>query len=180
MLNAYRRATLTALAVLALLALSIGSASAHAKFKSSTPAAGSSVASAPTTVTVTFDNHDPLQAEGSVLKVTDAAGAAADIGDTTLDKNDADRKTLAVSLKSGLGNGTYTVNWTAVSSGDGSTAEGSFTFNVGEALAGTPQQLPRTSDGGDTLPWLIVCGSVLLIGLGLALRYRTSRGASHS
>ena len=175
MFKAFRRPMLTVMSVITLLVLSVGSASAHADFKSSVPAADSTVATMPAQVTVSFENHDALQADGSILKVSDAAGNVVDMGDTTLDKADPDRKTLAVSLKSGLGNGTYTVNWTAVSSGDGSKAEGNFKFSVGQATAAAPQQLPRTG-GADTLLAALPVG-VLLLGLGLVLRLRTARGA---
>ncbi len=105
--------------------------------------------------------------------MTDAAGASVDQGDTALDKSDANRLTLVVSLKSGLGNGTYTVAWKAASSSDGSVAEGTFKFSVG-ATASAPAQLPRTG-AGDSLPGVLLFASTLLLGLGLTLRFRIAR-----
>jgi copper transport protein len=162
-------------AVLGLLLMAGGVASAHAKLASSVPAAGSTVASAPGKVVAVFDNHDALQADGSLLKVTDASGAQVDMGDTTLDKADPDRKTLTVSLKSGLPNGVYTVAWTAVSSGDGSQEEGQFSFTVGSpsTTGAAPTQLPTTGDGG-TLPLgMLLAGASLLAGAGALMRRRS-------
>jgi methionine-rich copper-binding protein CopC len=168
------------LAAFALIVVHPGLASAHAKLKSSVPAAGSTVKVAPATVSVVFDNHDPINPT-SVLRVTDATGAQVDMGDTALDKSDADRKTVVVSLKSGLPNGEYTVNWTAKwtsasESGEG-TEEGSFKFSVSSsapAAPAAPQQLPQTG-AGDSLPAALVPAAGLLIGLGLTLRARLRR-----
>lgn len=162
------------LMVVALMLLSAGIASAHAEFKSAIPAPDSTVNKAPDKVVAVFENHAALQADGSALKVTDASGTVVDMGDMTLDKSDADRKTLTVSLKSGLGNGTYTVAWAAASSSDGSIEEGSFKFSIG-AVASAPATLPATG-AGDVLPLEVVllgaCGSLLV---GLTLRRRLSR-----
>lgn len=167
------------LAALALVFAGTGTAFAHAKLASSVPAADSTVATAPATVVAVFENHDALVAEGSSLKVTDASGASVDMGDSSLDRNDPDRKTLVVSLKSGLPNGVYTVSWTAVSSGDGSTAEGTFTFTVSSggtaasAPTSAPANLPRT--GGEELPTGAIIGGALLVGLGFVARRRAAR-----
>lgn len=146
---------------------------AHGKLKSSIPAAGSTVTSAPTRVVAVFDNHDPLKAESSVLRVTDANGASVDMSDTALDKADAERKTLTVSLKNGLGNGTYTVNWTAVSSGDNSSEQGDFAFTINtDALPSAA--LPATS--GESLPWsMVLLGGVVLLMIGLCARRKAIR-----
>jgi methionine-rich copper-binding protein CopC len=173
----HQRLTIAArvIAVLGLLLMAGGVASAHAKLKSSVPAAGSTVASAPSRVVAAFDNHDALSADGSVLKVTDASGAQVDQGDTALDKSDPDRKTLAVSLKSGLGQGVYNVAWTAVSEGDGSSEDGQFSFTVGAASSASaaPTQLPTTGDG-DALPvGLLLAGASLLATAGVLMRRRS-------
>lgn len=166
----YRSRFLTWGSILTLVLLTVGVASAHPKFKSSVPAPDSTVTAAPTQVTVTVTNHDPLKAEGSLLKVTDSKGTVVDLGDTALDKNDPDRKTLVVSLKSGLANGTYTVHWKAISSGDDSVGEGDFVFGVGEAPT-RPGRLPSTSDGA-ALPWMLLPAALLLIAWGALVRSR--------
>lgn len=159
------------LMVVALMLLSAGIASAHADYKSSIPAADSTVATAPDKVVVVFTEE--LKADGNELKVTDAGGAVVDKGDTTLDKSDADRTTVFVSLKSGLGNGSYTVNWKNAST-DGHTEAGSFKFSVG-TVASPPAQLPTTG-AADILPLeaiLVGAGGFLLAGM--TLRRRLSR-----
>jgi methionine-rich copper-binding protein CopC len=154
----------------ALMLLSAGIVSAHADLKTSTPAAGSTVATAPDKVVAVFT--EALKAEGNELKVTDASGAVVDLGDTTLDKSDADRTTLFVSLKSGLGNGSYTVNWKNAST-DGHTEAGSFTFTIGTATA-APAQLPTTG-AADTLPLMLLVGGGMCLMVGLMVRRRSSR-----
>jgi len=170
-----RRWPIVAIALIALMLAGAGIASAHAKLKSSVPAAGSSVATAPATVVAVFDNHDALQANGSLLKVTDASGAAVDKGDTALDKADADRKTLVVSLNDGLGNGTYTVAWTATSEGDGSKEEGSFTFTVGAASTSAPATLPATGAGDVGSLAALLVAAVAAVAAGALVRRRSAR-----
>jgi methionine-rich copper-binding protein CopC len=174
MTRALRTPRSLALVLALLLALmSAGLVSAHAKLKSSIPAADSTVATAPRTVVAAFDNHDPLNAAGSLLKVADASGAQVDLGDTALDKSDVERKTLVVSLKDGLAGGTYTVSWTAASEGDGSTAQGSFKFSVGEAAApAAPANLPTTGGGGALPLAAVLAAAALLFGAGATLRRR--------
>lgn len=149
---------------------SAGEVSAHAHLKSSNPAAGSTISAAPSIVTATFDNHDPLAAEGSSLVVTNAAGERVDNGDTALDKSDADRKTLTVSLKSGLGDGVYTVKWTAVSQGDGSSESGEFNFTVSSnaSTSAPAANLPQTGAAEDGfLVGVLFALVALTLGFGL-------------
>jgi methionine-rich copper-binding protein CopC len=159
------------LGMLALALFSAGVVSAHADLKSSVPAANATLDKAPDKVVAVFT--ESLKEEGNELKVTDASGAVVDMGDTTLDKSDAERTTLVVSLKSGLGNGSYTVNWKNASA-DGHTEAGSFSFSVGAAVA-APAQLPTTG-AGDALPLAtLLIGAGMCLMLGLMLRRRTSR-----
>jgi Uncharacterized protein, homolog of Cu resistance protein CopC len=154
---------------------SVNEASAHAHLKSSNPAAGSTISAAPSVVTASFDNHDPLVAEGSSLVVTNAAGEQVDNGDTALDKSDPDRKTLTVSLKSGLGDGVYTVKWTAVSDGDGSTASGEFNFTVSSNASASTNasaptaNLPQTGAAEDGF-LAAVLFAIVALTLGFGLR----------
>ena len=148
--------------------------SAHAKLKSSVPAAGSTVNAAPKTVVAVFDNHDELKAEGSLLRITDTGGKSVDMGDSALDRSDAERKTLKISLQTGLADGTYTVTWMAVSSADNSSAQGSFMFTVATG-APTPPTLPAT--GSEESPAVVVLLGVvmmLLIG-GMSIRRKAIR-----
>lgn len=168
----FNRTVMALLASVLFLALSASNVSAHGKFKSSNPAPNSTIAAAPAQVVVSFDNHDPLDISGSKLVVTDASGAVVDLGDSALDKNDADRLTLVVSLKSGLGDGVYTVNWTALSEGDGSKEEGHFSFTVkadAPATTAAPTSMPQTG-AADSLPFLAVVIAVLMIAAGVVTR----------
>jgi methionine-rich copper-binding protein CopC len=154
------------LAMLTALMITGGSVSAHAEYESSVPAADSTVATAPTQVVVKFSEE--LTAEGNELAVTDAAGARVDTGGTTLDKSDADRKTLVVALKAGLANGTYKVAWKN-SSTDGHSEEGSFNFSIGTATS-APATLPNTSSGDSTPLVLFLVSALAMIGAGLVMR----------
>lgn len=162
-------------ALIAAFVVGIGVASAHAEYVSSLPAAGASVATAPTTVKVTFSEE--LNAQGNELKVT-TGGAVVDMGNTALDKSDADRKTVIVSLKTGLKDGVYTVNWKN-SSADGHSEEGSFTFTVGTATAPAtsapaPSNLPQTG-AGERLPWFVVAIAAVFLGVGMIARRFATR-----
>src|SRR5207248_4769705 len=121
-----------ALAVLAgaglLGALSILPALAHAHYASSDPAAGATVTVAPKQVKLVFD-EEPSPSK-STLMVLDPSGARADAGDGKVDQSDPDRKTMIVSLKSGLGNGVYTVKYHTATEDDNGIVDGSFRFGV--------------------------------------------------
>jgi methionine-rich copper-binding protein CopC len=101
-------------------------ASAHAQLRSSTPAAGGVVATAPTEVLVNF--NEPLEPSFSTVVVRDAVGKRVDKADAHLDPND--RKTMHVSV-SPLSNGIYIVEWRALTT-DTHRTEGAFIFRVGE------------------------------------------------
>lgn len=143
-------------------AVPVDRALAHANYVSSTPAADARLSSAPRTVSVVLSEE--LTGD-STITVVDATGATVDQGDGKIDTGDAERKTLVVSLKSGLGDGVYTVQWSAASV-DGHTEPGSFSFTVG-----TPATtLPATGAGDQgLLPMLIVLALVVL-GSGILLR----------
>lgn len=149
------------------------SVEAHAKLASSNPAAGSTLPTAPATVSLVFTNHDALATEGSMVTVVDANGVSVDTGDSRLDTSDAERKTLVVSLNERLPDGIYTVKWTAVSSADNSSASGEFQFGVGAATV----LLPATGTApSDVIGW-IAPGALMLCGLGLLLVRRSMRSA---
>lgn len=176
--------------------LSVRGVSAHADLVSSVPAAGSTVATAPTKVTAVFDNESELRADGSSLRVTNAAGAVVDQDDSALDRADPARKTLVVSLQPNLPDGLYTVEWVAVSDADGEVEEGSFTFTVRTAQATTPTagatappaattapaatptaptSLPATGDTGSAPMGVLLLTALLIALAGLALRHRAAR-----
>lgn len=186
-----RRPFATALLIALLVLPFAGSASAHADLASSVPAAGATLTRSPATVTAVFDNESELRAEGSSLRVTNAAGAVVDRGDSALDRNDPARKTLVVSLQPNLPDGVYTVEWTAVSDADGETEEGTFSFTVRAAQSATATASPAsaTPAATPTAPTALpatgaeshwpgtILGLVALIAgvAGLALRRRAAR-----
>jgi copper resistance protein C len=109
--------------VSALLAvLGHGVAHAHAMLDHASPAVGSTVASAPREVSLTFSQN--VEAGFSSVQVTDANGARVDQGKAQISGN-----TMRVGLKS-LQQGTYRVRWQVLSV-DTHKTEGSFTFSVG-------------------------------------------------
>ncbi len=102
------------------------SALAHAHLVRAVPAAGGSVTTAPTEVTLRF--NEKLESAFSSVVVRDAAGKQIDKGDGTVDKKD--RMVIRVSLPT-LEPGVYKVEW-RVMSADTHKVNGDFTFKVGE------------------------------------------------
>jgi methionine-rich copper-binding protein CopC len=103
-------------------ALSSAVAHAHAFLDHANPLVGSTVASAPREVSLTFTQN--LEAAFSSVQVTDANGARVDQGKAQVNGN-----AMRIGLKS-LSPGTYRVRWHALSV-DTHKTEGSFTFTVG-------------------------------------------------
>jgi methionine-rich copper-binding protein CopC len=110
--------------VFALLLMPLGApaARAHAFLDHASPLVGSSVATAPHEVTLTFTQN--LEPAFSIVTVTDPGGA--DIGQG---KAQVSGNTMRIGIKAG-GAGTYRVHWHALSV-DTHTTQGSFTFQVG-------------------------------------------------
>ncbi|MFD8479093.1 FixH family protein [Kitasatospora sp. NPDC059673] len=127
---AKRRRLGALLAVLvAALALVLGgatTASAHATLESTDPAQGSVLQTAPAAVTLSFSEGVSLSADS--VRVLDPKGTAVDNGKP--DHVDGKAATARVTLRQGLGNGTYTVAWRAVSE-DSHPIGGAFTFSIG-------------------------------------------------
>jgi methionine-rich copper-binding protein CopC len=109
---------------LLLLAALFGNAAAHAHafLDHASPLVGSTVASAPREVALTFTQN--LESAFSSVQVTDGNGARVDQGKAQISGN-----SMRVGLKS-LSPGTYRVRWQALSV-DTHKTEGSFTFTVG-------------------------------------------------
>ncbi len=126
------------LALAAALALPVHAASAHPKLVSSTPAANASVPTAPTSISVTF--NEKITVALSKLTLSDAA--AHDVGLDSVTSPAGDGKTLVVKIKAKLIPGRYTVKWQAAG-GDGHPMKGEFTFVV--AASGS-------DDFGDSAP----------------------------
>jgi methionine-rich copper-binding protein CopC len=114
--------SLAALVVAAALAALPAVAMAHAELVSSDPEAGANLDTAPTEVTLTFD--DELDPDGSGFTVTDHHGDEVGTGELDLDVADRNVVRGAVSISEP---GVYTVEWTILGL-DGHEISGSFSF----------------------------------------------------
>ncbi|MDR6977139.1 copper transport protein [Streptomyces sp. 3330] len=126
-------------AVLVLLVLGGGPASAHAALRGADPADGSVVKTAPRSITLTFTESVGLLDDS--FRVFDPDNRRVDTGEARHADGRAD--TARIKLPSGLGTGTFTVAWRVVSA-DSHPIAGAFTFSVGTPSA-TPPALPGTS-----------------------------------
>ncbi|MFI1615641.1 copper resistance protein CopC [Streptomyces lydicus] len=114
-------------------------ASAHAALTGSTPAQGSVVDRAPEQVALTFSEGVAMGDDS--IRVLDPHGKRVDRGKLRNLCSGATVK-YGTGLPPGLGNGTYTVAWQAVSA-DSHPVSGAFTFSVGapsKSSAAVPQQ----------------------------------------
>jgi len=118
-------------------------AEAHAGYVRSNPAADARLVRPPSEVRVAFS--EPPEPRGSLLEVFDAQGRKVDRGDTAPSD---ETNGLIVSLGE-IGDGGYTVAWTALSAVDGHTTRGSFAFAVGDA------PLPEIADVVETAAALV-------------------------
>jgi len=136
-----RRAALAVLLALSVLAAGSASVSAHALLLSSDPAANAVLASAPTTVTLTFT--EPPDPRLSSVRVFDVSGNGHTTGAAVMGSSGPNTLTAPVGT---LPDGVYTVAWRTVSAADGHATAGSFAFSVG---TGAP---PPTSAPGAGAP----------------------------
>ncbi len=158
-----------ALPVAALLAVLIGVAvGAHAEYRSSVPANGGTVATAPPQVVITFSQETSATKSNGV--VTDAAGAVVSTG-WSVDLNE--RTKLTIGLKPNLGNGIYTVKYTSMSE-DGHVVDGSFIFIVDPNAAATGTNATTTGTGAPWGLWLLIftLSMVAIIGGLFVIRSR--------
>jgi len=138
---------------------------AHATLEATSPAEGSIVPHAPTHVTATFD--EPVGVSRTSLEVFSPTGARVDTGGTT---HGSTPDQIAVPLKPGLGNGTYTVGWHVISA-DSHPVQGAFTFSIG-APSSTTVNPATINQGGSPLigmafgvvRFVAFCCFALLIG----------------
>jgi len=141
------------------------SLSAHALLRSSDPAAGSTLGSAPASVLLTFgETPDPRLTS---IQVLDSGGSNHATGSPAVAADPPD------SIRIGLGampDGAYTVTWRTVSAVDGHVSAGSFVFGVGVAPpSGPPAQQAGGNGESGTPPaivtrWLLYLGLVALLG----------------
>ncbi len=102
-----------------------GSAFAHADLASADPAAGATVKTAPTEVSITFTEE--VEPKFSTIQVLDAGGKRVDEGAAhTAPDNE---KLLSIGLEP-LAPGTYKVIWHATAADDSHKTKGSYEFTV--------------------------------------------------
>ncbi len=169
-----------------------GTVSAHAKLKSSSPADGAKLTSAPTTVSAVYEEETSLTGSKFDLYYAPAGGDPPTlVAAGKVDVND--RTKMSVNLPAGSGDGLYTVQWHTLTEDDNGQADGSFSFTVGTqpaagSTSGTSSNgstgttgatstngstLPQTGNPVTGLPWLALAG-LLVLGGGLAVRRRTT------
>ncbi len=157
-------------------------ASAHNVLRSTDPVSGGEVATAPSDVSLVFD--EPAIALGTVVEVTGPDGALVSTGEPALEDT-----RVTQSLRSGLPAGSYRVQW-RVTSSDGHPIDGEFAFTAtGPATAEDRQPgsveasaVPHSSgaarvpegDGGVGLAVVsgVVLAALVLAGLAVSLRRR--------
>ena len=156
-----RRLLLAAALAIASAAAGATVADAHANYVRSNPAADARLVKAPTEVRVVFS--EPPDQKGTVIQVLDEKGVRWDLGSTTASDEPNGSK---VALKP-IGDGGYTVAWTAVSSVDGHETKGSFAFVVGTGPLPVLLDVPNASAPPSPLE---VAGRALsYAGIALAL-----------
>lgn len=152
---------------MAVLALGVAPAQAHAALISTTPVQGSELAAAPTAVTLTFSEDVGLN--GRSLQVVDRRGRRVDDGRARHIGDDP--RTLEVRLPGGLAKGSYTVTWRVVSQ-DGHPASGTFSFGVGVPAGTVEVQVAGDAAVGLSrriAQLLSYAGAALLIGASVFL-----------
>jgi methionine-rich copper-binding protein CopC len=170
---------------------------AHAKVYKAIPAIGSTVAQAPTSVTVfTLENINPNPTKSNLF-VYSPAGDLISQGNAQVSLQNPKEMSIKITPDAKNLNGVYVVRWITVSAQDGDPDQGAFVFTVNANAAATPTPAPTTTNqttpppsntaspgSGGTPVWVpIVVGLVaLLIGLGggLGLGRRNSAAAISS
>jgi len=176
MLSRWGRFALPAVFVASAVLATAGPVFGHALLKSSDPVAGSSLASSPPQVTITFTETPDSRL--SAITVVDSTGSAIKTG--ALTGSPTDPATLSVTLPT-LSNGVYTVTWRTVSSVDGHLATGSFAFGVGvtppsQPAAASASGSSQLSALGIAGRWLTYAGLLVLVGAAWLLWRTTIRG----
>ncbi|WP_435127509.1 FixH family protein [Actinacidiphila sp. bgisy144] len=179
-----RRAAALLVGLGALVGLLLGTAvpaSAHAALIGTDPADGSVVKTAPQRVVLTFSEGVLLSDDS--LRVLDPHGTDVAAGTPGHAQGKNSGATSTVALKSGLGDGTYTVAWRAISQ-DSHPVSGAFTFSIG-APSRTDVDLSgvaaRGGGAAGTLygvgRYVAYAGFALLVGASVFLSVCWPRGA---
>ena len=170
-MHRYTQALFAALLSMGMLFVVAGTASAHAKVLSATPAIGSTIVKAPTTVTVVCAENINPNPKLSNLFVYAPSGDLISQGDARVSLSNP--KEMSIGIKAS-GNGVYVVRWITVSADDGDPDQGAFVFTVKPAAATTgntnTSASSTTGNSGTPLWATILIGLVaLVVGLGAGL-----------
>ena len=153
-----RRALLGGLLLVATFAIGVPAAQAHADLVSSDPAGGSTVASAPAELRLSFSEApDPSL---SAVQVLTSGASPVPTGEQRVEQ----RTTLVVPITDTLTQGTYTVTWRVVSIDDGHVTSGGFAFGVGTAPGAA---VPTTTASSGPTPLAVASKAALYAGLML-------------
>lgn len=146
-----------------------GPASAHAVLEQSTPRPDSVLTTAPSEVTLRYD--EPVTLLGDSLRVYGPDGRRVDRGDVGHPAGHGDE--VRVSLGSAP-QGTYLVAWRVVSA-DSHPVSGAFTYSVGKRTAAPAAPVESADRGVGVLlgvaRWLGYTGSALLVGVLLVVAW---------
>ena len=158
------RSLLVGASLAALIAAVPGAAAAHVELQSSTPAAGENLDTAPTEVTLTFD--DELDPDESSFTVVDADGN--EVGSGEVDLTVADRNVMAGEVTI-TDPGVYTVEYFVVGDdGHEVTSTFSFGYDADEPIPETTaDEPPSTALPRPTTPLATLIGSLLVVLAGV-------------
>ena len=153
-----------------------GIASAHAYAVSSDPPAGSTVKTAPSTVTVHF--AEDVNPQGSDLLIYDVKGKQVSTAPAQVSRGDLKTMTVAMTAD---GDGVYLVAWHTVSADDGDPDIGAFTFTVNSSAkvaVATPTPSTSPSSGSSGTPvWLTVVLALVGLAVGAGGGFALARRA---
>ncbi|KQZ89070.1 hypothetical protein ASD62_06885 [Phycicoccus sp. Root563] len=179
------RAVLVALVAAGTVGLALApSAQAHARVRSTVPAAGATLTTAPQEVVLTF--NEPPIGVGAVVRVEAPDGRVVSVGAVRV-VDDEVHQTLA----DGLARGAYHVAW-RVTSDDGHPVSDEFAFTVaggGAASSSAPsttsatpgaapsvattRPTPPEATSGTASRWLVLAAALVAVALGVLALART-------
>jgi len=155
-----------------LLVVGVAPASAHNILIRTSPVDGSTVATLPDVIVLTF--NEPGQADGTVIAVTGPDGNVSSGAAVLVDSD------VRQAVGPGSPPGRYTVDWRVVSA-DGHPVDGAVAFPATKGTSGTATPRPSdassipaaTTAGPDATGWLIgAIIAIFAIGIGAILLYR--------
>ncbi len=155
------RRLLIAIAVVASLLATSGTALGHAYITSSTPERDTKVTASPPAVTLTFSEAvELLRSEDA--EVLDGEGASVGAGPA---RRAADARVVEVALRPDLPDGTYTVRYLVVGA-DSHVITGTFVFGVGPGELADPYSSGLGGGPSETSIWGVSSRFLELVGLG--------------